>query len=89
MTNLLKIKGGDGTEGSEAAAGSGVASAETSGQSDNAAAGGSGAAPAPVPQNMQQKMSSGLDKLDSLLTKTENAQYSMAHQSKQMKSFLQ
>lgn len=39
-------------------------------------------------QNVQQQMSSGLDKLDSLLAKTENAQYAMAHQSKQMKSFL-
>lgn len=77
----MKIKGGDGAEGSESG-NEGEASAETS-----QPAGGS--APAPAQQDMQQKMSSGLDKLDSLLTKTENAQASMAHQNKQMKSFLQ
>lgn len=38
--------------------------------------------------DMKQKMSSQVDKLDSLLTKAENAQYSMAHQNKQIKSFL-
>lgn len=88
MTNLLKIKGGDATELSDdnPTGDEGEANAEIN-QSGNIAAGGS--APTPAQQDMQQKMSSGLDKLDSLLTKTENAQYSMAHQSKQMKSFLQ
>lgn len=37
---------------------------------------------------MQQKMSGQLDKLDALLTKTENAQYSMESQNKQIKSLL-
>lgn len=39
--------------------------------------------------DMQQKMAGQLGRLDSLLTKTENAQYSMQQQNKQMKSFLQ
>lgn len=38
--------------------------------------------------DLQQKMSGQLDKLDVLLSKTENAQYSMEHQNKQIKSFL-
>lgn len=38
--------------------------------------------------DMQQKMSNQIDKLDLLLTKSENAQYSMEHQNKQIKSFL-
>lgn len=79
LTNLLKIKGGDGTEPSDTD--EGEVNAETS-QPSNVAAG------QPAQQDMQQKMSSGFDKLDSLLTKTENAQASMAHQNKQMKSFL-
>ena len=33
-----------------------------------------------------QKVTSHLDKLDSLINKAENAQYSMAHQTKQMKA---
>ncbi len=38
--------------------------------------------------NMQQKMACQFDKLDAMINKAENAQYSMAHQSKQMKGFL-
>lgn len=38
--------------------------------------------------DINEKMGSHLDKLDSLITKAENAQYSMQHQSKQMRSFL-
>lgn len=38
--------------------------------------------------NMQEKMSCQFDKLDAMINKAENAQYSMSHQNKQMKSFL-
>ena len=38
--------------------------------------------------DINEKMGSHLDKLDSLVTKAENAQYSMQHQTKQMKKFL-
>ncbi|XP_076289747.1 uncharacterized protein LOC143213609 [Lasioglossum baleicum] len=38
--------------------------------------------------DLNKKMGSHLDKLDSLITKAENAQYSMQHQNKQMKKFL-
>ncbi|XP_001602420.1 uncharacterized protein LOC100118458 [Nasonia vitripennis] len=38
--------------------------------------------------DLNAKVGSHLDKLDSLITKAENAQYSMKHQNKQMKSFL-
>ncbi|XP_037039044.1 uncharacterized protein LOC119076414 [Bradysia coprophila] len=38
--------------------------------------------------SMQQKMSCQFDKLDAMINKAENAQYSMSHQNKQMKSFL-
>lgn len=38
--------------------------------------------------DINQKMGSHLDKLDSLISKAENAQYSMQHQTKQMRKFL-
>lgn len=38
--------------------------------------------------DLQQKMSGQLNKLDALLSKTENAQSSMEHQNKQIKSIL-
>lgn len=38
--------------------------------------------------DIDEKMGSHLDKLDSLITKADNAQYSMQYQSKQMKKFL-
>lgn len=38
--------------------------------------------------DLNKKMSSHLDKLDSLITKAENAQYSMQHQTKQMRKFM-
>lgn len=38
--------------------------------------------------DLNEKMGSHLDKLDSLITKAENAQYSMQYQTKQMKKFL-
>ncbi|KAI4492021.1 hypothetical protein M0802_010146 [Mischocyttarus mexicanus] len=38
--------------------------------------------------DINEKMGSHLDKLNSLITKAENAQYSMQHQTKQMKKFL-
>lgn len=38
--------------------------------------------------DMQQKMSCQFDKLDSMLSKAENAQYSMAQQNKDMKRLL-
>lgn len=42
----------------------------------------------PKKVDLNEKMGSHLDKLDSLITKAENAQYSMQHQTKQMKKFL-
>lgn len=92
LTNLLKIKGGDGGDEGNQSDGEQQQEQATTDVQDgteqspgaNAVAGGS----AVNKQDMQQKMGSGLDKLDSLLAKTENAQISMAHQSKQMKSFL-
>ncbi|XP_025163753.1 uncharacterized protein LOC105184924 isoform X2 [Harpegnathos saltator] len=42
----------------------------------------------PKPIDLNQKMGSHLDKLDSLISKAENAQYSMQHQTKQMRKFL-
>ncbi|XP_070163084.1 uncharacterized protein [Polyergus mexicanus] len=38
--------------------------------------------------HLDQKMMSNLDKLETLVTKAENAQYTMQHQSKQMRKFL-
>jgi hypothetical protein len=38
--------------------------------------------------DLDQKMGSHLNKLDSLISKAENAQYSMQHQTKQMRKFL-
>lgn len=38
--------------------------------------------------SLQQKMTCQFDKLDAMLNKAENAQYSMSHQNKQMKKFL-
>jgi len=38
--------------------------------------------------DLNQKMGSHLGKLDSLISKAENAQYSMQHQTKQMRKFL-
>lgn len=38
--------------------------------------------------DMQQKMSCQFDKLDSMLTKAENAQYSMAKQTKDMRRIM-
>lgn len=73
---------GDGAEGE--VAGDELQGASGTNPPTNAAVGGNTGQ-----GDMQQQMSSGIDKLDSLLTKTENAQYSMAHQTKQMKSFMQ
>lgn len=42
----------------------------------------------PKQVDLSQKMGSHLDKLDSLIMKAENAQYSMQHQTKQMRKFL-
>lgn len=92
MTNLLKIKGADGA--SETEDGSQSESEQQNNASDCESGQSSGATSATAGgpgvkiQNLQQKMSSGLDKLDSLLAKTENAQNSMAHQNEQIKSFL-
>lgn len=38
--------------------------------------------------DINQKIESHIDKLDSLINKAENAQFSMQHQTKQMKKFL-
>lgn len=42
----------------------------------------------PKQVDLNKKMGSHLSKLDSLINKAENAQYSMQHQTKQMKKFL-
>lgn len=89
LTSLLKItgvvgQGGVASDGEQ----SGGEQSTTSNADDSANIGGGSGAATSSDQDMQQKMSSGLDSLDSLLAKTENAQYAMAHQSKQMKSFL-
>lgn len=42
----------------------------------------------PKQVDLDKKMGSHLDKLDSLISKAENAQYSMQHQTKQMRKFL-
>lgn len=50
-----------------------------------------GVQPGSFPQkkiDINQKLGSHIDKLDSLINKAENAQYSMQHQSKQMKKLL-
>lgn len=38
--------------------------------------------------DLAKALDNSVDKLDSMIYKAENAQYSMAHQNKQMKSFL-
>ena len=38
--------------------------------------------------DLNTKMGSHIDKLDSLINKAENAQYSMKHQTKQMKNYM-
>ncbi|XP_031635916.1 uncharacterized protein LOC116348874 [Contarinia nasturtii] len=84
LTNLLKIKGGEGGETPDTNEATDEEQVDVdASQPDNTTK-----SSAPSKQDMQTKMSSGLDSLDALLTKTENAQYSMAHQSKQIKSFL-
>lgn len=83
LTNLLKMMGSDGTEPSDNPTGDeGEANVETN-QSGNVAAGGSASISAQ--QDMQRKMSTGLDKLDALSTKTGSAK---GH-TNQSKSFLQ
>lgn len=77
LSNLLKIRGGGDQE------------TDDLNKSENEIASDEGAAGNSHPQDIPSKMTSQLDKLDALLTKTEDAQYSMAHQNKQMKSFLQ
>lgn len=79
LSNLLKIRGGADQDTVD------LNKSENEIVSNEAAATNSQKDPKDIPS----KMSNQLDKLDALLTKTENAQYSMAHQNKQMKSFLQ
>lgn len=87
MTHLLKIKTGDAADPSESSDIGDEEQANAELRKPVATTSTSGGA-ATRKQDMQQKMSSGIDKLDALLTKTENAQNSMAHQTKQMKTFL-
>lgn len=86
MTNLLKIRGGGETDGDSISQIDGELNSDPN-DSDQSAANPSKSSGGST--DIQQKMSGQLDKLDSLLTKTENAQYSMANQNKQIKSFLQ
>ena len=91
LTNLLKIRGpgeeGAPADGEETA---GEASAENpapeEGQTEQEVESKpTGSKPT---NDIQQKMSSQLGALDSLLTKAENASYSMQQQNKQMKNLL-
>lgn len=98
LTNLLKIRGGAEGDDPQLADGEGVSnivSSAAESASDNVDDQSSvdGAATSiqhlkESSTDMQQKMSSQINKLDTLLSKAENAQYSMAHQNKQMKSYL-
>lgn len=100
LTNLLKIRGGaegdelnpqvdfEGVSSSEVLSADAEPSAESDGQSTTGGVASSNTPLKKQSTDIPQKMSSQIDKLDSLLTKAENAQYSMAHQNKQMKSFL-
>lgn len=63
-----------------------VMTVETTSDDTVADAADSGVQPKQI--DLDKKMGSHLDKLDSLITKAENAQYSMQHQTKQMKKFL-
>lgn len=83
LTNLLKIRGGEEQSDVAEADANAAPSAEASGNTRAAPSSSGGKT------DMQQKMTGQLDKLDMLLTKTENAQYAMQHQTKQMKSFMQ
>lgn len=78
MTNLLKIRGmGDGTDEERAEINPTVGESSSNAaenSSGNMAAGGA----APGQQDMQQKMSRG-QKLDSMLTKTDNAHGKLGH----------
>lgn len=88
LTTLLKIRGGVDDEGATDEVhqtegdGSQIAAVDGATTSTNLVEA------KKASTDMQQKMSCQIDKLDSLLTKAENAQMSMAHQNKQMKSFL-
>lgn len=92
----MKIMGNDGATSETAEANpseseqqqANTADAEA-GQSSGAAVAGAAGGSAVNKQDIQRKMSGGLDKLDSLISKTEYAHHSMAQQNKQMKSFLQ
>lgn len=77
LTNLLKIRGGSDQETDD------LNKSESEIVSDEGAVSKSG------PEDTPSKVTGHLCKLDSLLTKTENAHYSMAHQNQQMKTFLQ
>lgn len=98
LTNLLKIRGGADGEDPQQVDGEGVsnivssaAESATDNVDDQSSIEGAATSNQQLKKSstdMQQKMSSHIDKLDALLTKAENAQYSMAHQNKQMKSFL-
>lgn len=89
LQNLLKIRGGaDDIESNES-------DGDKNDDGNKLTNPNEGNASAPITpakrssNDMEQKMSSQVDNLDSLLTKVENAHYSMSHQKKQMKSMLQ
>lgn len=98
LTNLLKIRGGADGDEPQLADGDSVSNViptddEPSLDSDAQDAA-DGARSSQIQHlkkastDINEKMSCQLGKLDSLLTKAEDAQYSMAQQNKQMKSFL-
>lgn len=95
LTNLLKIRGGaDGDElqpaENQAEPNVAATDAEPSAVNDGEYTGATSSIDhlKKSSTDLHQKMSSQVDKLDILLAKSENAQYSMEHQNKQIKSFL-
>lgn len=86
MTNLLKIRGG--VEGEQSDQEQSNETNEAAPNQTDISLNESITEMKKTSTDMQQKMSGQLNKLDVLLTKSENAQYSMAHQNKQMKSFM-
>lgn len=76
----------EGSGSAEVAASDEVMTVETTAEGESSIQPSGGVNPKHV--DLNQKMGSHLDKLDSLISKAENAQYSMQHQTKQMRKFL-
>lgn len=92
LSNLLKIRSGSDTD-TDSASSENVDTAEKDsgsikkdGNNDDSSVQQNVSDAKTASSDLSYKMTSHIDKLDALLTKAENAQYSMAHQNKQMKS---